>query len=217
MDGISVAGGPNRHDPTDPNWWLTGNCANCGPSQFLIVAGTVNNGRPVGDGLIFVRCIRCQQGAVQNRGVQSPRVAAIQPVDGCPADVELAWREALADLGVGSYTSAVMMCRKILFHVAVEKKLKPKDSKGFAPTFVQVLSHLEREGFITPPIKPWVEHIKDVGNEANHDLAPISKDDAERVATFTRQLLVTTYEMPHRMREVLPELAAPDDGEAAES
>ena len=100
-----------------------------------------------------------------------------------------------------------MMCRKLLFHIAVEKGLAAQDAHGRAPTFAACLQHLREVGLLTPPLEPWVAHIRDVGNEANHDLAAIDAESATRVATFTRQLLVTTYEMPHRMRAAL---GAPD-------
>ena len=48
---------------------------------------------------------------------------------------------------------------------------------------------------ITKKMRPWVERIKDVGNDANHELQPISEQQAMDVAGFTFQLLKLSYEM----------------------
>lgn len=154
-------------------------------------------------GLMYLRCPTCRKGFVVNDGVMSPPEPPMPPVDGCPPDVEHAWGEATGALSVGATTAAVMMCRKLLFHIAVEKGLPEKDGKDRAPSFEACLMHLREVGIITPPLHDWVEHIRKIGNEANHDLAAIQPESATRVATFTRQLLVTTYEMPHKMNAVL--------------
>ncbi|MEE6297192.1 DUF4145 domain-containing protein [Georgenia wangjunii] len=88
-----------------------------------------------------------------------------------------------------------MLCRKLLMHIAVTHGLAPKNPKGWAPTFADVVGHLESEGLITKKMRPWVDRIKDVGNEANHELEPVSADDALDVATFTQQLLILAFEM----------------------
>jgi hypothetical protein len=43
-------------------------------------------------------------------------------------------------------------------------------------------------------MRRWVERIKDVGNDANHELTPISAETALLMATFTEQLVVLAYE-----------------------
>ena len=92
-----------------------------------------------------------------------------------------------------------MMCRKILFHVAVANGLSHQDSKGRAPSFYQAVEHLESEGVITKKMRPWADRIKDRGNEANHVLGTYSVDEVMDVATFTRQLLKLAYELPALM------------------
>jgi len=112
------------------------------------------------------------------------------------APTELAvWSEIRACLGIGAYTSAVMMCRKMLFHLAVSNGLHPKDGSGRAPNFTQATKHLEAEGIITTRMRPWVDRIKDIGNEANHELEAINEKDALDVARFTEQLLRLSFEM----------------------
>lgn len=200
----------------DSDYWRNGVCPQCGPVSFLVVAASTDGSYSPDGRLEFLRCARCRRGSVDNRGVISPGASTLAAVDGCPEDVEAAWTEVRSDLSAGAATSAVMMCRKLLFHIAVEQGLPAVDAKGKGPSFEACLAQLREKGLLTPPLEPWVQHIKEVGNKANHDLAVISAEDAQRVATFTRQLLVTTYEMPHKMREVLGEPPAEPGQEAGE-
>jgi hypothetical protein len=64
-------------------------------------------------------------------------------------------------------------------------------------------------------MRPWVERIKDVGNEANHDLASISIDQAMDVARFTRQLINLAYELQAMIADHGDENAEEDDGSAS--
>jgi hypothetical protein len=88
-----------------------------------------------------------------------------------------------------------MLCRKLLFHIAVGNGLLPKNDKDRAPSFYAAVEHLQDQQIITVKMRPWVDRIKDIGNDANHELTPISAEQANDVATFTLQLLVLAYEM----------------------
>jgi hypothetical protein len=54
---------------------------------------------------------------------------------------------------------------------------------------------MESEGLITKRMRPWVDRIKDVGNEANHEIVPVGRQVAIDVATFTEQMFKLAYEM----------------------
>jgi hypothetical protein len=143
----------------------------------------------------WLRCVNCSTGVVDNDGTVSPAAAPLRNPAGV-AGVELAaWKEVRKCLSVGASTAAVMICRKILFHVAVANGLAAQDDKGRAPTYAAAVQHLENEGIITSRMRPWIDRVKDVGNEANHEIAPINADVALDVATFTEQLLRLAYEM----------------------
>ena len=88
-----------------------------------------------------------------------------------------------------------MLCRKLLLHIAVEKGLPAKDKRNRAPSYMDAVKHLELVGVITADMRDWVDEIKDIGNDANHELTPIAEAQARDVATFTEQLLILAYEM----------------------
>lgn len=119
-------------------------------------------------------------------------------------DIDAAiWSEVRVCLGAGANAAAVMLCRKLLFHIAVANGLPPKNERDRAPSYMEAVNHLEGEGVVTKRMRPWVDRIKDVGNDANHELTPIEAGTALDVATFTEQLLVLAYELDALMASPL--------------
>ena len=189
---------------SDPGSWATAACGNCGADQMIVVGAT--NGEMANDGYVrpyvqWLRCVRCFHGVVVNGEQISPAVMPLDDPDGIPEDDLAAWHEVRGCLSVGAHTAAVMMCRKLLFHVAVAHGLPEKNDNDRAPTFVEALNKLESEGVFTRPMRPWVERIKDVGNEANHDLSGVSEAQALDIAKFTQYLLKLAYELPAMMND----------------
>lgn len=90
-----------------------------------------------------------------------------------------------------AFTASELLCRKILMHIAVEKAAPE------GKPFVFYLDHLERAGYVTPPMKGWVNAIRANGNEATHAIAAPSKERAESTVMFTAELLRLTYEMEY--------------------
>jgi hypothetical protein len=94
---------------------------------------------------------------------------------------------------VSAYTPAVLGCRKILMHIAVAKGDKP--GKGF----IEYVEYLSDKGYVPPDGKGWVDHIRSKSNEATHEIAPMSKSDAEELITFVGMLLKLVFEFPARV------------------
>lgn len=92
--------------------------------------------------------------------------------------------EARSSKQVPSYTAVILACRKLLTHLAVSKGAKPGES------FVSYVDFLAQKNYIPPDAREWVDHIRrKQGNEANHEIAIMSKDGAEELVTFTEMLL----------------------------
>lgn len=62
-------------------------------------------------------------------------------------------------------------------------------------------------------MKAWVDRIKEIGNDANHTLVPITKEQAFDVATFMEQLLILAYELDARMLAASPGIEGADNSE----
>ena len=108
------------------------------------------------------------------------------------------YQEARRCMGVSAYTAADLLCRKILMHVAVDKGAKP------GKTFAEYLTHLADAGYVTPPMAPWVDLIRQHGNQATHELPPSNQQRAESTVMFTAELLRLVYEMGHVAQRYLP-------------
>lgn len=175
-----------------------GDCPNCAAHQFVIIAMTSSRDRA------WLRCVNCKIAVVLNGGVASPAIKPLRVPLGLPEDESEVWGEIRECLGVGAYTAAVMLCRKLLMHIAVAHGLPAKDGKDRAPNFAQCVDHLVAEGVVTKRMEPWIERIREVGNEANHQIAPVGKESALDVATFTQKLLELAYEMDDTMARTQP-------------
>lgn len=94
---------------------------------------------------------------------------------------------------VSSYTASVLACRKLLMNIAVNKGA----DEGWR--FVQYVEHLADKGFIPPDGKEWVDYIRKRGNEANHQIVLMEREDAEALISFVEMLLRFIYEFPSKI------------------
>lgn len=201
FDEVTVLYHGDRHYyPNAEAGRATERCEKCGVSTMIVLAYS--------NSTAWLVC-HCGRGYVRRVSTLYPAARPLSAPAGLPADVATAWNEARDCLSVGAYTGTAMLCRKILFHVAVDEGLEPADAKGFAPTFKACVDHLENEGIITARMRKWVEHVKDVGNEANHDLTAIDREGADRLATFVHQLLQMHYGTKAALESLAP-LPEPD-------
>lgn len=195
----------------DPRSWERLDCPFCSGTQMSVI-GFNDAAKESHSYVEWLRCVNCLRGVVRNGYAVSPTALPLDTPAAIDGEALMAWQEVRACLSVGAATAAVMMCRKLLFHIAVEHGLPDKDSKGRAPTFAEVLDHLETSGVYTARMRPWVERIRDVGNEANHHLDAISAAQALDVATFTRQLINLAYELDAMIAGAATDVAGEDSG-----
>ena len=97
-------------------------------------------------------------------------------------------------MGANAYPATVLACRKLLMHIAV--------SKG-APeglTFVEYVQYLADKHYVPPGAEAWVDHIREKGNEANHDIVILSKADAEDLVIFCEMLLRVIFQFPAKVK-----------------
>jgi len=184
------------YGPDDETAWSALICPHCAARQLLVVAAHVDgNYKKSVERTQWLRCVTCLKGSVLQGGRIYPAVRPLRTPAGLPPIDEAIWEEVRACLGVGANAAAVMLCRKLLFHIAVSHGLPPKNNKDRAPTYTEAVDHLESEGLITKRMRPWVDRVKDVGNDANHELTPVTAEVARDMATFTEQLLRLAYEL----------------------
>ena len=137
-------------------------------------------------------CHKCGKPTfIDENGQQWPAAVFGEAVQHIPdKTIELLYDEARRASGAGSYTAAVLCCRKLLMHIAV--------SKGASPdlTFLKQVEFLAENHYIPPDAKDWVDHIRTTGNEANHEIVIMKREDAEDLLEFMEMLLKFIYQFP---------------------
>jgi hypothetical protein len=185
-DGVTYPGGTGEE-------WLTYTCPWCSKrvsGAIIAVAESDTAGSTR-----WTRCPSCREGALviwgNHRAGIYPSLPFGPEILGLPRDVERSYSEARRCIGAGAHTAAEVMCRKILMHIAVDKGAK----EGLK--FAAYVTYLENLGYVTPPMKRWVQLIKDHGNVAAHELPATNRRRAESTVMFTAELLRLVYEMEH--------------------
>lgn len=191
---------------SDSAHWLV-ECPTCASGSMLAIAiGEV----PVGfseelgynDHAAWLMCSVCGMGSfavgTPGRPVKVfPRTWPFAVPDHLADQVRATWIEALRAYAAEAFTSSSLMCRKIVFHIAVEAGLPAKNDRGFAPNFETCVKHLVDEGYITKRQQDqWVDSIRQWGNNATHELEPISREVAYSALEFTLELLRMVYSFP---------------------
>lgn len=93
-----------------------------------------------------------------------------------------------------AFTATILCCRKLLMHIAVVKGAEPNKK------FIEYIEFLSKNNFIPNGSKEWVDHIRDKGNEANHEIVLMKKEDAEDLLNFMGMMLKIIYEFPATVR-----------------
>jgi hypothetical protein len=75
-------------------------------------------------------------------------------------------------------------------HIAVAKGAKVGES------FTGYVDFLATNNYVPPDAKDWVDHIRKKGNEANHEIVIVKREDAEELLEFVEMLLTVIYVFP---------------------
>lgn len=139
-------------------------------------------------------CSRCNCPTFFDAGdTQWPGVAAGEAVGALPVDVAAVYDEARRCMSVSAYTTAVMACRKLLMHVAVEKGAEPNKS------FKHYVDWMVENHYVPPGGAGWVDVIREDANEVNHQIVLMDQHRATQLLSFVELLLKFVYEFPARV------------------
>ena len=188
--------------PREDTAWWSAQCSYCGAATMLAVALGEESEATGYRESAWLMCVNCGQGAwaigYSNDIVfQFPQPAPFATPDHLSLEVQATWKEACDSFAVGANTACTLMCRKLIFYMAVEAGLPGKNDRNRAPGFEQCINYLVAEGFITGKYRDqWVDSIRIWGNAATHDLDVIDRNIAFKALTFTHSLLKMIYEFP---------------------
>jgi hypothetical protein len=185
------------------NWYqkqqlkpLAYRCGFCGNQVSSITGYKVGN-NPNGSGeqvaAIYI-CPNCCGPTFNDlNGNQIPDVPFGSSINNVPENLNTLYQEARRCTSNNAYTASILLCRKILMHIGVEEGAE----KG--KNFIHYVEYLSDKGYLPPNGKHWVEHIRKKGNEANHEIVIMKREDAQDLMIFIEMLLRFIYEFPNRI------------------
>ena len=113
-----------------------------------------------------------------------------------PPDVERVYLQAERNFPInGNEEAAGTMYRKAL-DVAL-KKIDPTLSGMLGPR----IKKLADAGKLTPDIAEWSRTIKDTGNDAAHEEAPITRDELTHLRSFSEMVLRYLFSLPGAVKK----------------
>lgn len=171
--------------------FLCGYCSKeVAPNKGYYCTNDLRGGNTNGKILICPNCT--QPTYIDPSGQQTPKPRIGKDVEGITnKDIEILHLEARNCTSAGAFTAAVMVCRKILMNLAVQHGADQNEK------FAYYVGFLDNKGYIPPQGKQWVDAIRKRGNDANHEIALMDKDDAQLILHFTEALLRFNFELPH--------------------
>ncbi|VDN49120.1 conserved protein of unknown function [Petrocella atlantisensis] len=181
--------GYSKPDGSTTEAWSDYTCGHCGT---YVSGAVIAYTGPVGARAEWLVCTKCGHGSYRkDNNIIYPGQVEGPSLTGVPEDVYEAYNEARNCMSVNAFNATELICRKILMHVAVEKGAEEGKSFAF------YLDELESLGYITPPMKKWVDIIRKNGNSATHKIEEPNKGRAMSSLMFTAELLRIIYEMEH--------------------
>lgn len=128
---------------------------------------------------------------------QTPGPAYGDAIPNLPEKVEAIYDEARKSMTMNAFTGVAMLCRALVAHVAVQK------GAPIGLSFKHYVEWLDGQHggqhFLPPGGAAWIHHIRDLGNDANHDLIIVTEAEARELIDFSGHLLRIVYDFPARM------------------
>lgn len=140
-------------------------------------------------------CHHCFRPTLFHGSTQVPGAKIGNSVEHLPKDIDDLYQELRDATAANAYTAAVMAGRKLLMHIAVE--CGAEEGKKF----VEYVNYLVKNHYAPPNSKTWVDKIRELGNEANHEIRIMGVAEASDIIKFIEMLLKFNYEFPQESAE----------------
>lgn len=132
-------------------------------------------------------CPNCGQPTFSDNGILTPGSSYGSEIPNLPVTVESIYNEARSSYKTGAYTAVILICRKVLMNVAIDRGAKPNLK------YIEYVDYLLDEGYVPPKSKQWIDDIRKEGNSATHDETSKNKTDAKKILDFIQMLLLINY------------------------
>ncbi len=139
-------------------------------------------------------CHQCNMPTyINTSGDQVPGPMFGEEITDLPADIDSLYNEVRKSYSVNAFTCSVLCARKILMHVAISKGAEENKS------FEYYVDYIADNDIIPKHTKPWVDSIRNAGNEATHEVKSNTKEEASEIIEFLGMLLKLVYQYPAKM------------------
>jgi hypothetical protein len=131
------------------------------------------------------------EGVLTWRGIHWWPAADAHVSGDVPSEIAQVFQEAVRAMHADCPRAAAVMARRTLEAMTVDKGV----TKG---TLADRLNGLAAKGVLLPTLADWSKEVRLVGNTGAHfdPIGSVSKEDAEDLISFVRELLRYLYELP---------------------
>lgn len=124
------------------------------------------------------------------RNLWIPQAKPLTKINHLPGDISSLYEEIRNSYSVGALSCTIMASRKMIMHVAVEC------GADVGKSFLFYVNYLNDNNYLPKHSNEWLDKIRDAGNEQNHEIAPATREDTDRILAFISSLLKIVYELP---------------------
>lgn len=132
-------------------------------------------------------CPSCGHPTYKNYSYLTPGSSYGSEIPNLPVTVESIYNEARSSYKAGAYTGVILICRKVLMNVAIDRGAKPNLK------YIEYVDYLLDEGYVPPKSEKWIDDIRKEGNSATHDETSKNQNDAKKILDFVQMLLLINY------------------------
>ena len=163
-------------------------CGHCGANIC------VSKGNQHSPGQYYLpKCYNCDLPTIITRhDKRYPPSGLSITVKGLPEHIGEVYKEVKDCLVIGAWTATNMLARKLLMNVAVDKGAD--ENKAFAYYVVW----MDKSEWNTTGLKLGLDRIRAKGNDANHEIKEVSKEDVEEIFELLTMFLRLVYEFPDK-------------------
>ncbi len=134
-------------------------------------------------------CPSCGRPTFLYEGIQFPGPLLGRRIKKLPPDIKIIYTEIQKSIQNNCFTSAVLLGRKLIMHIAVNVA-KAKEGENF----IDYIEHLKKVGYVPPNTDEWLEYMRKLGNEKNHEIKIGKSEEAKKILNFIEMLLIFIYE-----------------------
>ena len=123
---------------------------------------------------------------VNGKAINSPLPG--KEIKKLPENISNVYDEVRKCMQSNSFTGAVMLMRKIIMNIAVHEEAEKNKS------FVEYIDYLCDNGIVHKKSKSKADSIRELGNNANHEIENRTQEEAQNCFEFIELLLMANYE-----------------------